>query len=155
CRPVQAFNAGAIAQVKTGHRVQGLVMAKGLQVVPGKPQARAPDSVRSLVLCRLGEPMYPVGAKQLLAGGTLAFGLVGNETAQRGVILAGQPSGKAGNGREGGKALQAGELVQQCLDHALEQKIAEADAAQAWLSIGDGVEDGPARLVGVVSGCVG
>src|SRR5690606_3363146 len=64
-------------------------------------------------------------------------------------VLLAQPVGKPRNGRQRRERLELRQFDEQLIDYSLEQEIAEADAAQAWLSIGNRIEDGPARLGGI------
>ena len=63
--------------------------------------------------------------------------------------LAIQPGAESGNRRQRGEGLEVLELTGQFIHHPLDQEVAKADAAQAFLGVGDGVENGGVGLSGI------
>ena len=61
--------------------------------------------------------------------------------------LGGQPAGEARHRRQRHEGIEAGQLALQVLDHLLDQEVAERDAAQPFLAVGDRVEHGGGRLI--------
>ncbi|MNT37083.1 hypothetical protein D3C72_1732020 [compost metagenome] len=138
--------------MKARHGIQRQAVFHGLQIGCGQAEAGALDHVGRRTLRGLGQardPALPVRHAFALAVLGARFVFAHDGLHGVGVQLA-QPVRKPGDGRQGGKVLQLGQFFQQLLDHALEQEVAEADALQAGLRVGNGIEDGPARLVQIL-----
>src|SRR5688500_20399561 len=80
--------------------------------------------------------MPPALALQQLEGSFL----LGIENPALALPLAGKPAGKNRRRRQRNKSLQVRQSLLQLLDHLLDQKIAEGDAAEAFVGIRDGLE---------------
>ena len=122
------------------------------QVARRQPQQRPPQRLhqgRLLDPIRIGqdglETAFRSQAAVRQAGQRPVFGLGQHAPLALGQPLV-QPGAEAGDGRQGGEGLQADEFPRQVVHHPLDQEIAEADAGEPFLGVGDGVEDGGVGL---------
>ena len=123
--PVQALERGAVAEVKARHRIERLVAL--LRAAAGSSAHR-----------RMQQRLQRLGHLAEVPGRVVE--LARSARARRSSRASPSQRAEAGDRRERGEAPQVRELALQLLGHLLDQQVAERDAAQAFLAVGDRVE---------------
>ena len=114
--------------------------------------ARAQPEQRRLHRLRHRLVLLPIGLRQQLgearAGGARGSASIARALGPRSADRSPssgrrlfEPGAEAGNRRQRGVGLEVRQLGGEMVDHALDQEIAEADAGQAALAVGDRIED--------------
>src|SRR6266853_1773419 len=135
--PVEALEARAVAEVEPRHRVERLVVLFGVQKIVGAQAGELFQDFRGTRLVL--EPVLHVD-----------LGEQGSELRVPGIAFpqpcsVGEPFAETRDRRERGEGLQARKLAAEVYGDLLDEKIAERDAAQAFLGIRDRIKD---RAVG-------
>ncbi len=147
-QPVEALDDGAVAEMEMRHAVERSALdVGGREEMRRQPRQDGPQRLVDrghLPPGRLVEQFAHRRRAARLAdhrqqGCDLALG-------QRVVALALEAAvdvlAQARDGRQGGELLHLRQFLGEPIGHALDQEVAEADAGQALLAVGDGIEDG-------------
>ena len=130
--PVQPFHARAVAEVEARHRIERIATLLRVHQVVARTGARAGAACPAATAWSSNQRPESSRARSARTSGC-SFAIAASHLRNPGI------------GRERGEGLQPRKLAPQVFRDLLDEQVAEGDAAQALLAVGDRVED---RAVG-------